>query len=67
MLQILSFDGTNFFGDRWHHDYRYLEHLKNPLDTVGELKSVEICISHMPPWKAKKPEKLTQEKVLLEL
>jgi hypothetical protein len=36
-------------------------------DTVGELKSAEMCVSHMPSWKAKKPGKLTQEKVLLEL
>ena len=36
-------------------------------DTVGELKSAKICVSHMPAWKAKKLRKLTQEKVLLEL
>ena len=36
-------------------------------DTVGEFKSAEIYVSHMPSWKAKKPGKLTQEKVLLEL
>jgi hypothetical protein len=36
-------------------------------DTVGELKSAEICVSHMPSWKAKKLGKRTQEKVLLEL
>ena len=36
-------------------------------DTVGELKGAEICVSHMPSWKAKKLGKLTQEKVLLEL
>jgi hypothetical protein len=41
--------------------------LKKPSDTVGELKSVEICGSHMPSLKAKKPGKLAQEKVLLEL
>jgi len=35
-------------------------------DTVGELGSAEICVSHMPAWKAKKLGKLTQEKVLLE-
>jgi hypothetical protein len=37
------------------------------VDTVGELKSAEMCVSHMPSWKTKKPGKLTQEKVLLEL
>ena len=37
------------------------------MDTVGEFKSAEICVAHMPSWKAKRPEKLTQEKVLLEL
>ena len=36
-------------------------------DTVGELGSAEICVSHMPSWKAKKLGKLTQEKVLPEL
>jgi hypothetical protein len=36
-------------------------------DTVGELKSAEICVSHMPSLKAKKLGKLPQEKVLLEL
>jgi hypothetical protein len=36
-------------------------------DTVGEFKSVEIGVSHMPAWKAKKLGKLTQERVLLEL
>jgi hypothetical protein len=35
--------------------------------TVGELKSVEICVSHMPSLKVKKLGKLSQEKVLLEL
>jgi hypothetical protein len=35
-------------------------------DTVGEFKSAEMCVSHMPSLKAKKPGKLTQEKVLLE-
>ena len=35
-------------------------------DTVGELKSAEIWVSHMPSLKAKKLGKLTQEKVLLE-
>jgi hypothetical protein len=36
-------------------------------DTVGELKSAEICVSHMLSWKAKKLGQLAQEKVLLEL
>ena len=36
-------------------------------DTVGELGSAKICVSHMPSWKVKKLGKLTQEKVLLEL
>ena len=40
--------------------------LEKPPDTVGELGSAEICVSHMPAWKAKKLGKLTQEKVLLE-
>jgi hypothetical protein len=40
---------------------------RKPPDTVGELKNAEICVSHMPSWKAKKLGKLTQEKVLLEL
>src|SRR5262245_53220452 len=39
----------------------------NRPDTVGELKSAEICVSHMPSLKAKKLRKLPQEKVLLEL
>jgi hypothetical protein len=41
--------------------------LKKLPDTVGEFKSAEMCVSHMPSWKAKKLGKLTQEKVLLEL
>jgi hypothetical protein len=40
---------------------------KKPPDTVGELGSAEICVSHMPSWKAKKLGKLLQEKILLEL
>jgi hypothetical protein len=36
-------------------------------DTVGELKSAEICGSNMPSLKAKKLRKLPREKVLLEL
>jgi len=36
-------------------------------DTVGELKSVEICAPHMPCLKAKKLGKLSRENVLLEL
>jgi len=35
-------------------------------DTVGELRSAEICVSYMPSLKAKKLEKLTQEKAVLE-
>jgi hypothetical protein len=38
-----------------------------PPDTVGELKSADICGAHMPSLKAKKLGKLAQEKVLLEL
>jgi hypothetical protein len=41
--------------------------LKKRPDTVGELKSAEICVSHMPSLKAKKLGKLPREKVLLEL
>ena len=40
---------------------------KKGWDTVGELKSAEICGSHMPSKKAKKLGKLPQVKVLLEL
>jgi hypothetical protein len=36
-------------------------------DTVGELGSAKICVSHMPSWKVKKLGKPTQEKVLPEL
>jgi hypothetical protein len=36
-------------------------------DTVGELKSAEMCVSYMPSLKAKKRGKLAQGKVLLEL
>ena len=39
---------------------------KKVMDTVGELKSAEMCVFHMPSWKAKKLGNLTQEKVLLE-
>jgi hypothetical protein len=35
-------------------------------DTVGELKSAEIWMSHMPSLKAKKLVKLTQEKAVPE-
>jgi hypothetical protein len=35
-------------------------------DTVGELKSAELCVSHMSSLKAKKLGKLSQGKVLLE-
>jgi hypothetical protein len=38
-----------------------------PPDTVGELKSAEICVPHMPSWKAKKLGKFSRENVLLEL
>jgi hypothetical protein len=40
---------------------------KKRADTVGELKSAEIGVSHMPSWKAKKLGKLPREKALLEL
>jgi hypothetical protein len=40
--------------------------LIKPPDTVGELKSAEIGVSHMPFWNAKKLGKLPREKVLLE-
>jgi hypothetical protein len=33
-------------------------------DTVGELRRAEVCVSCMPSLKAKKLEKLTQEKVV---
>jgi hypothetical protein len=39
----------------------------NGPDTVGEFKSAEMGVSHMPSWKAKKLGKPTQEKALLEL
>jgi hypothetical protein len=35
-------------------------------DTVGEFKSAEMGVPHMPAWKAKTLGKLTQERVLLE-
>ena len=35
-------------------------------DTVGELKSAEMGVSHIPSLKAKTLAKLAQEKVLLE-
>jgi hypothetical protein len=41
--------------------------LEKPPDTVGEFKSAEMGVLHMPSWKAKRLGKLTQEKVLLEL
>ena len=41
--------------------------LEKPPDTVGEFKSVEMGVPYIPPLKAKKLGKLTQEKVLLEL
>src|SRR5262245_35299206 len=40
--------------------------LENPPDTVGELKSAEVCVSYLASLKAKKLGKLTQEKVVLE-
>jgi hypothetical protein len=39
---------------------------KKPSDTVGEFKSAEMGVPHMPAWKAKTLGKLAQEKVLLE-
>jgi hypothetical protein len=42
------------------------EGVENHPDTVGELKSADICVSHMPSLKAKKLGKLPREKVLLE-
>ena len=35
---------------------------KDTGDTVGELRTAEICVSYMPVLKAKKLAKLTQEK-----
>jgi hypothetical protein len=35
-------------------------------DTVGELRSAVLCASYMPSLKAKKLEKLTREKTVLE-
>ena len=40
--------------------------LTKPPDTVGELKSAEVCGSYKPSSKAKKLGKLTQEKEVLE-
>jgi hypothetical protein len=31
-------------------------------DTVGEFKSAEMGVPHMPAWKAKTPGKIAQEK-----
>jgi hypothetical protein len=39
---------------------------KKRADTVGELRTAETCVSYMPSLKAKKLEKLTQEKAVLE-
>ena len=36
------------------------------IDTVGELKNAEVCVSYIPSLKAKKLGKLTQEKAVLE-
>jgi len=59
VTNLISHLGRGFFA---------LPHsLRKPRDTVGELKSAEICVSHLPSKKAKKLGKLTQEKVLLEL
>jgi hypothetical protein len=41
--------------------------LEKGRDTVGELRSAEICVSYMPSWKAKRLGEPPQEKVLLEL
>jgi hypothetical protein len=35
-------------------------------DTVGELRSAVLCVLYMPSLKAKKLEKLTREKTVLE-
>ena len=40
--------------------------LEKRWDTVGEPRSVELCVSHMPSLKAKKRGKHAQAKVLLE-
>src|SRR5256885_7581857 len=40
--------------------------LTKPPNTVGECKSAEMSVPHMPTWKAKMLGKLTQERVLLE-
>jgi hypothetical protein len=40
--------------------------IEKPGDTVGEFKSAEMGVPHMPAWKAKTLGKLTQERVLLE-
>jgi hypothetical protein len=40
--------------------------LEKPPDTVGEFKSAEMGMPHMPAWKAKTLGNLTQESVLLE-
>jgi hypothetical protein len=40
---------------------------KKRADTVGEFKSVEMGVPHMPAWKAKTLGNLSQERVLLEL
>src|SRR5882724_4154225 len=45
---------------------RVLRYLRKRSDTVGQPQSAEICVSHMPSWKAKKLGKLTQETGLLE-
>jgi hypothetical protein len=45
---------------------KHLECLEKRGDTVGELRTAEICVSYMSSLKAKKLEKLTQEKAALE-
>jgi hypothetical protein len=55
-VENICFDGFSLTGS-----------LKKSPDTVGELKSAEMSVSHMPSWKAKKLGKLPREKVLLEL
>jgi hypothetical protein len=36
--------------------------LKKPSDTVGELKSAEMCVSHMPALKAKNVGNVREKK-----
>ena len=59
------------FGDQWDREtlhHACCQSLSDKRgDIVGELKGAEMCVSHMPSWKAEKLGKRTQEKVLLEL